>query len=169
DRFRTRSDLERLRELDLTGRPGLGDLPEVLGRSPFRDGLKVLRCGPADDAALDLPGLARALGPARLATFGAPEADLGAADLREFLESPAAGELTSLDLRANQVGPDAHDAFRNTRCRPRELDLSFTPLGAIGLDSLLSHEPLADLRVLNLNGCGSAMANVRAVAGSRFW
>jgi uncharacterized protein (TIGR02996 family) len=172
ERFLTRSDLERLRELNLTGGPGLANLPEILGRSPFRDGLKALRCGGSDTGAygrLDLWDLAQVLESARLSELAAPGSLLTAGDLRTLLVSPCARELTSLDVHGNDVEPDGHDAFRHTRCRLRELDLSFTPLGAIGLESLLGYESLTELRSLELNGCGSAMANVRAIARSRFW
>jgi hypothetical protein len=51
----------------------------------------------------------------------------------------------------------------------RELDLSGTPLGAISLDRVLGQESLSELRILHLDRCGSAMANIRALAASRYW
>ena len=45
ERFLVRADSARLRELDVTDRPGLEDLPAILERTPFREQLKVVRCG----------------------------------------------------------------------------------------------------------------------------
>ncbi len=173
--FLARSNFARLRELDLTARPGLADLPELLGSAPFRDQLKVLRCGAPTgyydgEDRLDVWELVRALGDAcRLEELTAANAQLTADDLGGLLAAACGQSLTSLDLRYNQIAPDGSQAFRAAKCRLRELDLSGTPLGAIALDNLLGCSSLADLRRLQMNGCGSAMANLRALSRSRFW
>ena len=94
---------------------------------------------------------------------------LTAQDVRQLLVSPFCRELTSLYILDNQLEPDGLDAFRNVSCRLRELDLSLTPLGAFSLAEILRQDALAELRVLHLNRCGSAMDNIRAIAGSRYW
>ncbi len=172
--FLCRSNFARLRELDLTARPGLGDLPELLGYAPFRDQLKVLRCGaPAqyyDEGRLDAWELVRALGTdSRLEELTATGAQLTADDLEGLLAAPCCQNLTALDLRYNQIAPNGWEAFRNPKCRLHELDISGTPLGAISLDNLLGCASVAELQRLQMNGCGSAIANLRALARSRFW
>ncbi len=172
ERFLTRSDFERLRELDLTDRPGLDELPAILERAPFRKQLKVLRLGgryPGVAGRLDAWDLTRALAPTRLTELSVPGCLLTAQDVRGLLVGESCRELTSLDIRDNQLEPDGWDAFRNVKCRLRELDLSGTPLGAIALENVLRQDSLSELRVLDLNRCGSAMANIRALAASRFW
>jgi Leucine-rich repeat (LRR) protein len=94
---------------------------------------------------------------------------LAADDVRDLLAANVCSQLTSLDLRFNEIAPDGWNAFRAVRCKLHELDVSNTPLGAISLDRLLGLQALADLRRLHMNGCGSAMANVQALAASRFW
>jgi uncharacterized protein (TIGR02996 family) len=169
ERFLTRSEFDRLRELDLTGVFGLDDLPGVLERAPFRERLAVLRCGGGYDNPLDAADLARALAPARLTELALPGCMLTSQDVRGLLAADCCRDLTSLDVRDNQLEPDGGAAFRHARCRLRELDLSGTPLGAIGLEDVLRQESLSELRALELNRCGSAMANIRALAASRFW
>lgn len=172
ERFLTRSDFARLHELDLTDRPGLDDLPGILERTAFRERLNVLRVGgryPGDAGQLDADMLAHYLAPSRLKELGVPGCLLAAQDVRQLLVSPCCRELASLDVRDNQLEPDGWDAFRNAACRLRELDLSGTPLGAFSLAEILCQEALAELRVLHLNRCGSAMANIRALAESRYW
>jgi uncharacterized protein (TIGR02996 family) len=172
ERFLTRSAFERLRELDLTDRPGLDELPGILEHAPFREQLKVLRVGgryPGQAGRLDAWDLARVLAPTRLTDLSMPGCLLTAADVRGLLIGDCCRELVSLDIRDNQLEPDGWDAFRGPKCKLRSLDLSGTPLGAIALEDVLRQEPLSQLRVLHLNRCGSAMANIRALAGSRFW
>lgn len=173
ERFLTRSDFERLCELDLTDRPGLDDLPDVLARSPFRSALKALRCGSTGYAGgcgrLDLWALVRAIESARLTELTAPGALLAAADLPMLFADACGRGLTHLDVRDNEIEPDGWNAFHAAPCRLRDLDLSGTPLGAIALDPLLGCDSLSELRTLDLNRCGSAVANVRALARSRFW
>src|SRR5262249_15343067 len=111
----------------------------------------------------------RVLEPARLSELAAPGTSLTAGDVRTLLVSPCARELVTLDVRANDIEPDAHDGFQNVRSRIRALDLSGTPLGAISLERVLTSEALCELRALHLSGCGSAMANVRVLAASPFW
>lgn len=170
--FLTRSNFGRLRELDLTGRGPLEPLPEILEFVPYRDQLKVLRCGETDyeGGALDVREFLTALGPdCRLEELGVAGTMLGADDVRDLLAAKVCSQLASLDLRLNEISPDGWHAFRAARCRLRELDISNTPLGAIALDDLLGCASLAELRRLHLNGCGSAMANVQALAASPFW
>lgn len=171
--FLCRSDFERLRELDITGRPGLDALPELLEYAPFRDRLKVLRCGGMAqyyEEPLDTRELVRALGSVcRLEELSAANAQLTADGLGHLLEAPCCERLAALDVRDNQIAPDGWQAFRAAPCRLRELDISATPLGAIALDNLLGCGSLSELRRLQMNGCGSAMANLRALARSRFW
>ncbi|MBA4062829.1 MAG: hypothetical protein C0501_03820 [Isosphaera sp.] len=169
ERFLTRSEFDRLRELDLTGVYGLADLPGVLERAPFRERLAVLRCGGGYDNPLDAVDLIGALAPARLTELSVPGCMLTAPDVRGLLAADCCRELTSLDVRDNPLEPDGGDAFVAARGRLRELDLSGTPLGAISLADVLSQESVSELRVLELNRCGSAMANIRALAASRFW
>jgi len=74
ERFLTRSDLERLRDLDLTG-GRTRRLADILRRSPFRDGLKALRCGgryAGEAGRLDAFELVRALETTRLTELSAP-------------------------------------------------------------------------------------------------
>jgi uncharacterized protein (TIGR02996 family) len=174
ERFLHRSDFARLRELDLSLRPGLEDLPEILGRAPFREQLKALHCGghiyDGEVGRLDAADLARALGSGtKLEELTAAGVLLTADDLRDLLAAGCCQSLTSLDVRANQIAPDAWAAFRAARSRLRELDISGTPLGAIALEELLDCPSLSELCRLQMNGCGSAMANLQALAGSRFW
>jgi uncharacterized protein (TIGR02996 family) len=172
ERFLTRSDFASLRELDLTDRPGLNDLPNILERAPLREQLKVLRVGgryPGEAGQLDADLLADRLTSSRLTELAVPGCLLTAQDVRQLLVSPCCRALTALDIRDNQLEPDGWDAFRKVPCRLRELDLSGTPLGAFSLAEVLRQDALADLRVLELNRCGSAMANIRALAASRYW
>ncbi|WP_439621105.1 TIGR02996 domain-containing protein [Gemmata sp.] len=174
ERFLTRSDFGRLRELDLSTCVGLDDLPAILHRSPCREQLNVLRIGTSsigmwDVVDLDTEELTRALAPTRLTQLSAPMCELTADDIRRVLESDCCCELTGLDVNHNQIEPDAWDAFQIAKCRLRSLDLSGTPLGAISLENVLRQESLSELRVLHLNRCGSAMANMQALAASRYW
>jgi uncharacterized protein (TIGR02996 family) len=172
--FLYRSQFERLRELDLSHRPGLEALPEILEAAPFRDQLKALLCGGGnqyeEDGRLGAITLAQAMGRAcKLTEFGAGGAMLTAEDVRDILIADFAHELTDFDVRANQLAPDGWDAFVGARCRLHELDVSNTPLGAISLDRLLACKSLSQLKRLHMNGCGSAMANMAALAASPFW
>jgi len=169
ERFLVRADFERLRELDLTDRPDLAELPTVLERAPWRDRLKILRVGGRYGEGLDADYLARSLAVARLTELAVPGCQLTAQDIRGLMVANCCQELTSLNIRDNQIEPDGWDAFRFGRCKLRELDLSGTPLGAIGLEDVLRQPALSELRRLELNRCGSAVANIRALAGSRFW
>ncbi|MCI0703042.1 MAG: hypothetical protein L0241_18340, partial [Planctomycetia bacterium] len=150
----------------------LDPLPEIIEFAPFRDQLKVLRCGgdAYEGGRLDAAELVRAFGSScRLDEFGAAVALLTAADLSDLLAGSAFSQLASLDLRDNQIEPDGWEAFRSARLRLRELDLSGTPLGATSLERLLGCAALSELRVLHLNRCGTTPANIRALASSRFW
>ncbi|MBA4190744.1 MAG: hypothetical protein C0467_22390 [Planctomycetaceae bacterium] len=172
ERFLTRSDFARLRELDLTGQPGLDDLPGILERSQFLTQLKVLRVGGRgfyDEAPLDAENMIHVLSKTRLTELSMWACQLAAEDIRDLLVCDCCQELTSLNIADNQIAPDGWDAFREGRCRLRSLDLTGTPLGAISLENVLQQPSLSELRVLNLNRCGSAMANIRALAASRFW
>jgi hypothetical protein len=171
ERFLTRSDFERLRELDLSRCSGLDDLPVVLERSPFCEQLKVLWVGASYGvgAGLDTSHLSRALTRTRLSALSVSGCFLTADDVRGLLVSDCCRELVSLDLSDNEIEPDAWDAFQTAKCRLRSLDLSGTPLGAISLENVLRQGSLSDLRVLHLDRCGSAMANMRAIAASRYW
>ncbi len=172
EHFLTRSDFARLRELDITSRPGLDDLPGILGRTGFREQLKVLRVGEIFAGigdGLDAPSLIRVLAPTRLTELSLRACNLTTDDVRDLLDADCCRELTALNVRDNQISPDGWDAFRAAKCRLRSLDLSGTPLGAISLEDVLRQQSLSELRVLNLNRCGSAMANIRALATSRFW
>ena len=172
--FLCRSNFARLRELDLTARPGLDALPELLGYTPFRDQLKILRCGaPAqyyDEGRLDVWELVRALGTENtLEELTAAGAQLTADDLGGLLAAACCQNLTSLDIRYNQIMQHGWEAFRDAKCRLRELDISGTQMGATSLDDLLGCASVAELQRLQLNGCGSEIANLRALARSRFW
>jgi hypothetical protein len=172
--FLTRSNFGRLRELDLTGRPGLDVLPDLLAFAPFHDRLKVLRCGGGvygvEGGRLDAAELIRALGPdCRLEELAAPGTLLTADDLRDLLAANVCSQLTSLDVRANAIDADGWNAFRKAPCRLRELDVSNTPLGSTALGRLLGCASVRELRHLHLNGCGGTAENVRALAGSPFW
>ncbi|MBY0457610.1 MAG: hypothetical protein K2V38_09755, partial [Gemmataceae bacterium] len=123
-----------------------------------------------DEGRLDVWELVRALGAeCRLEELTAAGAQLTADDLDTLLAAACCEKLTALDVRYNQIAPDGWEAFRRAKCRPRDLDISGTPLGGIALDSLLGCASLGDLRRLQMNGCGSAMANLRALAASKFW
>jgi uncharacterized protein (TIGR02996 family) len=171
--FLKRSHFGRLRELDLLGLTPLEPLAEILEDAPFRSRLKVLRCGGGmfdEGGRLEVAEFARALGrDCRLEELSVPFTYLTAGDLRDLLAADCCSELTSLCVRDNEIAPDGWDAFRRARCRLRELNISHTPLGAISLDRLLASASLSELRRLHLNGCGSAMSNLRALAASRFW
>ena len=171
ERFLTRSDIGGLRELDLTRRYGLNDLPEILARSPFREGLKVLRVGGryGDDAPpLDAHEFVRCVQPARLTEFSAVGTMMTADDLRTLLASACFSELTDLGVSDNDLGADAWDAFRSARCRLRALDLSGTALGGVALD-MLGCAALSELRVLAIGRCGPAVANIPNLSRSSFW
>jgi len=177
ERFLTRSDFGRLRELDLSdegaARPGLDDLPGILERAPFREQLKVLRCGgggyPGEAGRLDAWELTRALAPARLAELALPGCLLTAEDVRGLLAGDCCRVLAALDIRDNPIEPEGWEAFRTAKCRLRSLDLSGTPLGGAALGDVLRCESVVDLRVLNINRCAGAAENLRALAASRFW
>jgi uncharacterized protein (TIGR02996 family) len=171
--FFNRAEFPTLRELALTHLDGLLHLPEILAHAPFRDQLKVLHCGGSmygEGGRLDMAELGRALGrDCKLEELTASFTYMQAEDLRDLLRADCCRELTSLDVGHNEIAPDAWDAFRLAKSKLRELDISGTPLGAISLDRLLGLDSLSELRVLHMNRCGSAMANMRALAGSRFW
>lgn len=171
--FLINSNFSRLRELDLAGRGPLEPLPEILEFASFRRTLKVLRCGGemyGEGGRLDADALCRVLkDECRLEELGVAGSLLTADDLRDLLTSDACSQLTSLDLRSNEIAPDGWQAFSAARCRLNELDISHTPLGAISLDRLLGCGALAGLKRLHMNGCGSAMANIQALAASRYW
>jgi Leucine-rich repeat (LRR) protein len=113
--------------------------------------------------------LVRALGAAQLEELSAAGANLMADDLSRLLDARCCQTLTSLDVRYNPIAPDGWEAFRGAVCRLRDLDISGTPLGAIALDDLLGCRSASELRRLQLNGCGSAVANLRALGRSQFW
>ena len=101
ERILARSDFERLRELDLTLVEGLADLPEILGRSPLSQSLRIFRCGhnPYPLGALDDPReLTRAGSRTTQRAFphGMPARAGGSARL---LRTDCCRELTSLDVR----------------------------------------------------------------------
>jgi uncharacterized protein (TIGR02996 family) len=166
ERFLIRSDLARLRELDLTDRWGLDHLPEILGRAPFRDQLRSLRC---EGSRLDLGLLTRALGLAHLQELGVRSCALEANDLEAMLEAPSCETLTDFDVSYNPIGPEAETTFQRLACRLQRLDLSRTELGRSGLGSILASRSLAELRALDLTQCWSAAENVLALADSVFW
>jgi uncharacterized protein (TIGR02996 family) len=166
-----RSNFERLRELDLTGHGPLDSLPLLVEFAPFRDRLKVLRCGLTGyDGEFEVPELLRVLGTScRLEELAVPGMRLTPGDILALLGAPALESLTALDLHGNELDADAWQGFRSARFRLRELDLSFTQLGAAALDRLLGCASLAELCRLHLNACGRTAENVRALAASRFW
>lgn len=167
--FLTLSHFARLRELDLTGRGPLVALPEIVEYVPFRTRLKALRCG-GDGDPLDAAELVRALGSrCALDEFGAASALLTAADLGEIVGCGAFAQLTSLDLRDNQIDAEGGQAFRAARFRLRELDLSGTPLGGAALDRVLGAPSTAELRALHINRCGVTPDTISELAGSPFW
>lgn len=172
ERFLTRSHLEGLRELDFTGRYGLNDLPDILARSPFRDGLKVLRVGGLngyDAPPLDAAEFVRCLEPTRLTVFGAVGAMLAGQDLRTLLASPCFAELTDLDVSDNNLPPDAWDTLGAAGCRLKALDLTGALLEGQALASLFGCAALAELRVLHLERCRATAVHVAALARSPFW
>ncbi len=169
--FLARSRFEHLRELDLTGRGPLGSLPDILEFAPFRNQLKVLRCGAAgyEGGRLDPPDFVRAMGKVcRLEAFAAPTALLLADDLPDLLAAPVFAALTSLDLRDNQIEANGWEAFRDAKFRLRELDISGTQLGN-ALDRLLMCSALRELRILHLNRCGHTTESMSEIAASPFW
>lgn len=171
--FLRRSDFARLRELDLTARPGLADLPEVLADVPFRDALKVLRCGGGgyygDEGRLDVWELVRVLGDrSRLGELGVPGVNLIADDLDGLLAAACCAGLTALDVRHNDIGASGWTALRRAG-GVRELDISGTPLGGVALEELLDGDAVPELRRLHMNYSGTAATTLRALAGSGFW
>ncbi len=169
--FLSGPDFTRLRELSVYGLPGLEQLPDVLARSPLRGCLQGLIAGSDHGRAgrLDPSAFARVLRSTRLTELALPGCNLTAAALREILDSDCCRSLVSLDVRDNPLEPDARLAFGNSHHRLRELDLSGTPMGAIALAEVLRQDAIQQLRVLHLNRCGSALTNIPALAGSRFW
>lgn len=169
--FFSRAEFPLLQELGLAHLQGLQHLPEILSHAAFRDQLRILRCGGSMyGERLEAAALVRSLGrECRLKELSVPFTLMEADDLRNLLGGECCRELTSLSVRDNGIAPDAWDAFRDARCRLRELDISHTPLGAISLERLLGYASLSELRSLHMNGCGSAMTNIRALAASRFW
>ncbi len=171
--FLAHSNFDRLRELDLTGRGPLDPLPELLEFAPFRDRLKVLRCGDEGTGVggrLDAQELVRALGNrCRLEELAVTWAVMTADDLRDLLAADVCSQLASFHLHANHIAPDGWAAFRAARCRLIELDLSHSPLGGISLDRVLDCASLSDLRRLHISGCDGTTANARELAASRFW
>jgi uncharacterized protein (TIGR02996 family) len=130
ERFLLRSDFERLRELDLTGRPGLDVLPEILERAPFREQLKVLRVGgPSqwDTPLLNAADLALALGPSQLTELTVIGGRLTAQDVRDLFVGEWANSLTTLGLSRNSLTDEAVQilAARTQLKQLRVLDLSF--------------------------------------------
>lgn len=171
DVFLSGSDFTRLKELSVYGLPGLEQLPDVLARSPLRGSLQGLIAGSDHGRAgrLDPSAFARALRSTRLTELALPGCGLTATAIREILDSDCCRFLVSLDVRDNPLEPDARRAFGYADYRLRELDLSGTPMGAIALAEVLRQGAVEQLRVLHLNRCGSALANIPALAGSRFW
>ena len=172
ERFLTRSDFERLRELDVTGRSGLDDLPDILGRSPFRASLTALRCGggyAGEVGRLDAVDLVRSLEPTRLTELSVPGTLLTAPDLRTILAAPCFRELTNLDIRGQRFEADAWDGFLASNCRLRDLDISGTPISGTALENLLGCASLEELRSLDLSRCGLDVAGATAVERSLFW
>lgn len=168
--FLSRSNFGVLRELDLTRRPGLDALPELLAFAPFRDQLKVLRCGGGMSERLDAAELVRALGAdCRLEGLSVAGTLLTTEDLGDLLTAKVCSQLTALDVRFNQIESEARNQFRTAPFRLRELDLSNTQLGSAGLGELLGCPSLRELRRLRANGCGGSTANVLGLAGSPFW
>jgi uncharacterized protein (TIGR02996 family) len=171
--FGAGSNFERLRELDLTGRGPLDALPGFIESAPFRDQLRVLRCGGTGyfGGRIDVSDFVKALGTnGRLEVLAVSGALLQDADVCDLLAGNALVSLKSLDLSDNPFGADAWDGFRAAHFRLRELDLSATALGRSGLDRLLGCAALADLNQLRLDRLiHTSVANVRALAASRFW
>jgi uncharacterized protein (TIGR02996 family) len=169
--FLSRSNFGVLRELDLTRRPGLDVLPELLAFAPFRDQLKVLRCGGGmgEGGRLDAAELVRALGAdCRLEGLGVAGTLLTTEDLGDLLTSKACSQLTALDVRFNQIESEARNRFRTAPFRLCELDVSHTLLGSTELGELLRCPSLRELRRLHANGCGSTV-NVSGLVNSPFW
>jgi uncharacterized protein (TIGR02996 family) len=170
--FLTRSDFARLRELDLRMCGPLESLPELIDAVPFRDNLTTLRCGANafDGAGLDVADFVRALGTrCALSELCLMSSMLTNADIGDLLGSPAAASLTSLDLQQNALDLDAVAAFRATRARLRQLDVSDTVLGGNALALLLGCRSLADLRELHVERCDHTTDSVRAITASPFW
>jgi uncharacterized protein (TIGR02996 family) len=168
----SRSHLERLRELDLTGLSPLEPLPDIVQHAPFRHQLRALRCGLVgyDSGPLDVPEFISALGTnCQLEELAVPGTLLMTDAARTLLAAPALASLTDLDLSRNGIDADAADGFRAARFRLRELDLSMTAIGGTGLNRVLGCPALAELRRLHLNQCPHTAANVRALADSPFW
>lgn len=172
ERFLTRSDIGALRELDLSGRYGLNDLPDILARSPFHAGLKVLRVGGryGDDAPpLDATDLVRCLEPARLTEFSAVGTLMTGEDLQSLMASASFQGLTDLDVSENELDAGARDAFRTAKCRLRSLDMSGTPLGGILFETMLGLPALAELRVLHLERSAAGEDTVSVIPRSQLW
>lgn len=170
--FLTRSNLARLRELDLRMCGPLESLPELIDAAPFRDQLTALHCGANafDGAGLDVAEFVRALASnVVLAELSVLSALLGAAELGDLFDAGRLAALTSLDLQQNILDADAVAPFRATRARFRELGISDTVLGGNSLALLLACRSLADLRVLRVPHCTHTPENVRALAASPFW
>jgi uncharacterized protein (TIGR02996 family) len=168
----SRSNFERLRELDLTGRSPLEPLPETIEFAPFRDQLRALRFGNVgyDSGPLDVPEFVRALGTnCRLEELAVPGTLLMTDAAHDLIVAPALAALTDLDLSRNQIDADAANGFRTARFHLCELDLSGTQLGGTGLGRVLGSSALVGLRRLHVNHCPHTAANMRALVTSPFW
>ncbi len=166
--FFSRSNFGKLRELDVSNRPGLDALPDLLAFAPFRDQLKVLRCDGRYGERLDAAELIRALGPdCRLDELTASAAMLTDADLGDLLAARVCSQLTSLDVTRNGIMASGWNAFKSAPCRLRELDVSWTTLGSPALARLLGYPALRELRRLHLSS--QSLENADELASSPFW
>ena len=91
--------------------------------------------------------------------------NIGDAGLQALARAPWLGQLQSLVLRKNKLGPDAITALAQAPMpRLTELDLSKNPLGDAGCQAL-AHAPwLATLQTLRLNGADLGPGGIAALA-----
>jgi uncharacterized protein (TIGR02996 family) len=179
--FADADHLPALREFDLSNNPSIGELSDLLYRSPITKQLTSLafggrsgfgfRWGDAENETLDVARFNEALAGSRLEHLAAFDCGLTSAGLRWLLAAPYSAHLKSLDVSSNHIGPDAWRAFHRcpTGMRLERLDVSGTALAGVSLERVLDAAVLEDLTRFDMSRCGSARKNMEVVAGSRFW
>jgi Ran GTPase-activating protein (RanGAP) involved in mRNA processing and transport len=176
--FLNNADLSRLDSLSVAGSSWLEEVGDLVRFNRLSAQLRSLTCGgrsnfrtQALDSQLDPPDLSEALAKSPLEHLACFDSGLTADGLRTLLTAPFAATLKHLDISDNPIAPDAYLAFEQAHrsLRLDKLDVSGTPLAGISLPHLLLAQSLEDLTRLEMNGCGSAMRNMAAVAHSPFW
>jgi hypothetical protein len=118
------------------------------------------------------PELSRRLGDARPAlergALTLMHEQINRQQLRALLADPLVGDLTSLDLQANQLGPDTMPVLvQSTKVRSlRVLALSDNPVGDQGFKALAQAPWLPRIEQLLVGHCGATTVGTRTLAAA---